>query len=463
MITTEDVVRATGGILLNGDMGIPFNGVCHDSRRLRAGELFVALKGPRFDGHRFVLEAFEKGAKGALVEYWPQEINIFELHRGLSIIKVPSTYRALQDLASYWRQRLSAKVVAVTGSCGKSTTKEMIATLLEPRFKVAKSPGNWNNLVGVPLSILNSPEGSEVLVLELATNRPGEIARLTEIVSPEVAVLVSVYPSHLEGLKDLEGVLKEKLALFERAPSNAVLVYPYDQKEVREKALEICQHRVAGCLSFGLEEGANLRASDLRLTREGTEFRLSFRDRKALVRIPLLGEHFVRDALAAAATALALGLSFEEVTEGLSGVHTLPHRLELRPLGRHLVLDDTYNANPASLEAACKVVAALKDGFEQTVAVVGDMKELGLHSQPLHEEAGRQLARVFDLILALGEETQALVRAAGGKARHFEDRTSLLEALKEELSRPTLILVKGSRAMKMEEVISRLEELGTGG
>ncbi len=458
MITTEDVIRATGGILLNGDMGIPFSGVSHDSRTIKAGELFVALKGPRFDGHQFVLEAFSRGAKGALVEYWPQEINIFELHRALSIIKVSNTQKALEDLASYWRKKLSAKVVAITGSCGKSTTKEMIAGLLERRFRVAKSPGNWNNLIGVPLSILNTPEETEVLVLELATNRPGEIARLTEISSPDVAVLVSVYPSHLEGLGDLEGVLREKLAICEKAPSPTVFVYPYDQEEVRRRVREICQHRVSWSLSFGLSEGANLRAQNLRLTPRGTEFELTFRDRRAQVKLPLVGEHFVRDSLAAAAAALALGLSFEEVVEGLSQVKTLPHRLELKPLGKHLLIDDTYNANPASLEAACQVAAELKDGFEQAIAVVGDMKELGASSKKFHQEAGRLLAEVFDQIFALGEESQELARAAGTKARHFRDPKGLLEALKDEISLPSLILVKGSRAMKMEEIVAALEE-----
>ncbi|NPB09783.1 MAG: UDP-N-acetylmuramoyl-tripeptide--D-alanyl-D-alanine ligase [Thermodesulfobacteria bacterium] len=458
MITTEQVVRATGGILLNGDMNIPFSGVSHDSRTIKPGELFVAIRGPRYDGHRFVLDAFSRGAKGALVEYWPEDINIFELHRALSIIKVPDTRRALEDLAAYWRKQLGAKVVAVTGSCGKSTTKEMIASLLAPHFRVAKSPGNWNNLIGVPLSILNTPPETEVLVLELATNRPGEIARLTEIASPDVAVLVSVHPSHLEGLGDFEGVLKEKLALFEKAPSNAVLVYPYDQEEVRNRARDICQNRVAWCLSFGLGEGANVRAKDLEFSKEGTAFRLVFRDREAPVRLPLLGEHFVRDALAAAAAALALGLSFEEVARGLSQVETLSRRLEMRSLGPHLLLDDTYNANPASLEAACQVASKLKDGFSKAIAVVGDMKELGEASKELHEEAGRKLAQVFDRVFAVGEEAAALASAAGSKARHFQSKEELLEALKGELEEPSLVLVKGSRAMKMEEIVSALEE-----
>jgi len=457
MITTEDVIRATGGLLLNGDMRISFPRVVHDSRHVEPGDLFVALKGPRFDGHDFVLEAISSGAKGALVEYWPQEVNIFELHRAISIIKVRDTLKALGDLAAYKRERLTAQVVAITGSCGKSTTKEMLATLLAPRFKVAKNPGNWNNLIGAPLSLLNAPEEAQILILEIATNRPGEISRLTEITKPNVAVLVSVHPSHLEGLGSFEGVLKEKLSLFEAAPKNAVFVYPYDQTEVQESLKEMISARTAQCLSFGLKEGANVRAVDLRLSPRGTEFRLLYRGQAEDTFVPLFGQHFVLDALAASAAALVFGLSLREVAQGLKEVSSLPGRLEPKRLGPHLILDDTYNANPASLEAACEVARGLKDDFVQAIAVVGDMKELGASSKDWHLKAGEALAQVFDVVLALGEEVQALAQGAGKKARVFPNKETLVEELRKLLREPSLVLVKGSRAMRMEEIVTALE------
>ncbi len=457
MITTEDVVRATGGLLLNGDMKISFARVVHDSREVEPGDLFIALKGPRFDGHDFVLEAIEAGAKGALVEYWPQTVNIFELHKAISIIKVKDTLRALGDLAAYWRERLPSRVVSITGSCGKSTTKEILSALLSPSFKVAKNPGNWNNLIGTPLTILNVPEDTEVLIQEIATNQPGEIARLTEITKPNVAVLVSVHPSHLEGLGDLEGVLHEKLALFKKAPLNAVFIYPFDQPEVRSRLREMISARTAQCLSFGFEEGANVRGSDLRLFPQGTEFRLHFKGQEVPAFIPLLGRHFVHDALAACAAALVFGLSLEEVAGRLKGVSTLPGRLEPKPIGPHLLLDDTYNANPASVVAACEVAQALKGKFERAIAVMGDMKELGASSRKWHLKAGQALAAVFDLVLAQGEEAEALVQGAGEKGLLFSSKEELLEQLQRNLRGPSLVLVKGSRATKMEEIVWALE------
>ncbi len=456
MITTEDVVRATGGILLNGDMRISFTGVSTDSRTVKPGELFVALKGARFDGHQFVLEAFENGAKGAIVSRWPENMNIFDLHRALSLIQVEDTLKALGDLAALVRKRFSGRVIGITGSCGKSTTKELLAQILTGHFKVVKNPGNWNNLIGVPLSIFQAPERADVWVLELATNQPGEIARLTEIVDPDVAVLVSVHPSHLEGLGDLKGVLREKLALFEGAKIGSTLIYPYDQPEVRERVRSLSSgHRF---LSFGFEEGAEVRADKLRLDRRGTHFGLIYQGEEVEVSLPLFGRHFVLDALAAAAAALALGLRLSQVAERLSQGRTLSGRLELKPLGKHLLLDDTYNANPASLEAACEVVKALAGEFSRRIAVIGDMKELGQAAEELHQEAGKRLSSVFDYVLAVGDYAQAIAQGAGSKAEVFSDKEGLIERLLSLLDQPSLILVKGSRAMRMEEVIQALEE-----
>jgi UDP-N-acetylmuramoyl-tripeptide--D-alanyl-D-alanine ligase len=456
MITTEDVIRATGGLLLNGDMRIFFHGVSTDSRTIRPGELFVALKGPHFDGHDFVLAALEEGAKGAIISRWPKDINVFELHKALSIIQVRDTLSALGDLAAYVRRRFSGPVVGITGSSGKSTTKELLATVLSERFEVAKNPGNWNNLIGVPLSILNAPETAEAWVLELATNQPGEIARLTEIASPTVAVLVGVSPAHLEGLGSFEGVLREKLAIFEKAPAQALWVFPFDQEEVRVRVEDMARGR--NLLGFGLAEGARVRAEGLRFTAEGTTFRLLHGGEEVEVRLPLLGKHFVHDALAAAAAALALGLSLPEIAQGLSRGKTLPHRLEPKRLGPHLVLDDTYNANPASLAAACEVVAAFHGPFAKKIAVIGDMKELGEEAFRLHEEAGRRLAGVFDHVLAVGELAEALARGAGAKAEVFTEEEALLERLFALMDEPSLVLVKGSRAMQMEKFVHALEE-----
>ncbi len=458
IITTEDLIRATGGVLLNGDMGIFFHGVSTDSRQIRPGELFVALKGPRFDGHDFVLQALEEGAKGALVSRWPEDINIFELHRAISLVQVKDTLKALGDLAAYMRRSFSGPVVGITGSFGKSTTKELLAGILNKAIgKVAKSPGNWNNLIGVPLSILNAPEGAEAWVLELATNQPGEIARLTEIVSPTVALLVGVGRAHLEGLGNFQGVLEEKLSLFTKAPAGAFLVYPFDQPEVREEVSRRFAQRPR--LGFGLEPGAEVQARDIQFGPEGMQFELCYQGKGVSISLPLWGRHFVYDALAAAAAALALGVSLEQVAQGLAEGQSLPHRLSPKKIGPHLVLDDTYNANPDSLAAACALAQELGQGFVQKIAVLGDMKELGDQAGDLHREAGARVAQVFDHVLAVGSWSRDLAQGAGKKAQAFDDKESLWQALKALLKEgPSLVLIKGSRAMRMEEILAKMEE-----
>ncbi len=458
IVTTEDLIRATGGVLLNGDMGIFFHGVCTDSRQIKPGELFVALKGPRFDGHDFVAHALEQGAKGALVSHWPEDINIFEIHRALSLVQVKDTLKALGDLAAYMRRGFSGPVVGITGSFGKSTTKELLAAILTKAYaQVAKNPGNWNNLIGVPLSILNALESAQAWVLELATNQPGEIARLTEIVSPTVALLVGVGRAHLEGLGSFEGVLEEKLALFEKAPAGAFLVYPFDQPEVQDRVAQSFSQRPT--LSFGLKDGADLKAERVEFSPEGMVFDLCYQGETMRVRLPLWGYHFVYDALAASAAAVALGVPLEKIVQGLAQGQTLSHRLQPKKIGPHLVLDDTYNANPDSLAAACAVARELAQEFGQKIAVVGDMKELGESAAELHREAGALLAEVFDCVLAIGHWATEVVQGAGAKGKALPDKEALVQELWGLLEgQSSLVLVKGSRAMRMEEIVKRMEE-----
>lgn len=455
MITTEDVVRATGGVLLNGDMKISFRRVIQDSRQVRPGDLFVALKGPRFDGHDFVLAAIEAGAKGALVEYWPKNINIFELHRAISIIRVKDTLKALGDLAAYRRRQLKATVVGITGSCGKSTTKEFLTQLLKGHGAYG-NPGNWNNLIGAPLSLLNAPEEARFLVFELATNRPGEIGRLAEIINPHVSLLLGVKPAHLEGFSDFGALLREKLSLFEK--TMGPIVFPHDQEEIRETVEKEFEDRPRK--SFGLREGADFSARNIKVTPRGTSFELLAEGEVFPLTIPLLGRHFVLDLLAALATASFLGEDFRALLPRVPELKTLPRRLELKEARGLSLLDDTYNANPASLKAGVEVVAALRPFYQRAVAVVGDMKELGPESKAFHQEAGRMLAEVFDEILAVGEEASEIAKVSGEKGKFFPEKEALKDYLARGLREGDLVYVKGSRAMKLDELVDQLVEGG---
>ncbi|OAG27988.1 UDP-N-acetylmuramoyl-tripeptide--D-alanyl-D-alanine ligase [Thermodesulfatator autotrophicus] len=452
MISTEDVVKATGGVLLNGDMGITFTGVSHDTRTIKPGELFVAIKGPRFDGHDFVLEAIEKGARGALVSYWPENINIFELHKAVSIVKVPDTLKALGDLAAYWRKKLNAKVFAISGTCGKTTTKEILATLLED-YQTFKTPWNWNNLIGLPLTILNTPLEAQFLVLELGTNIPGEIARLTEIASPEVAIFLGSAPSHLEGLGTPENVFKEEIDVLLKA-SQATWVYPYDSSETRDFIASL--NHQGREISFGFEKGADLKGEIIKVSLDGTQVKIYYQNDIYDARIPLLGKPFVFDTLAALAGALGTGLDLQELITKLEKLKSPPHRLEPKRGDNFWVLDDTYNANPASFKAAAEVLAAIKPQFSKVLAVVGDMKELGEKASFYHDEVGRMLAEVCDQILAIGEYAKDLARGGGEKVKVFSDKAALLEELRQVIVPETLVFVKGSRAMAMEKIVEEL-------
>lgn len=453
MISTEEIVRATGGVLLNGDMGICFSGVTQDSRRVTPGNLFVALAGPRFDGHDYVLQAIEAGARGALVSYWPENINIFELHRAISVIKVPDTLKALGDLAAYYRRKKNARVLALTGSCGKTSTKEFLATLLGVRNKVYKNPGNWNNLIGLPLSILNVAD-EDTWVLELGTSFPGEIARLTEIASPEIALLLGVKPAHLEGLETMEKLLQEKLALFEEAP-RAYWVYPADQEEIKNWVL--AQNKDEK-ISFGFCKDADVRGEVLEITPQGTKFKLEVFGKSYEAFIPLLGKHFVFDVLGALAACLAAGEEIETVLPRLKDLKTIDHRLQLRKIGPFYVIDDAYNANPGSFAAACEVLSAIGPKFSKVIAAVGDMKELGDQTEAFHKEVGRRLASVCDEVYAVGKFALWYQKGGGDKVKTFAEKEALYAALKKNLVANSLLLVKGSRAAAMEEIIAKLEE-----
>ena len=453
-LNLAEAARAIG-IAENPDWsGIHLAGVSTDTRTIRPGELFVALRGENFDGHQFLKAAFDQGASAAVVETGTRT------PAGRVCLKIADTLRALGDLAAHMRGRQPLKVIAVTGSNGKTTTKEMLVRILERRYEVLSNTGNLNNLVGLPLTLFRLRPEHEVAVLEMGMNRPGEIARLTKIAAPDVGLITCVAPAHLEGLGSIEGVARAKGELFAGLSPDALGAVNLDDPLVVKQARPLAGRMV----TFGFHPRADMRAINVtQRSLRRTSFTLVTPQADVPVRFPLLGRHNVGNALAAAAAAWALGFSPARIATGLDDFPPFPGRLELKPLpGRIYLLDDTYNANPASTRAALEVLARLR-GRGRAVAVLGDMLELGPKTADMHRSVGESAAQLgVDLLAAVGSEAKHVVRAAEqhasppAQAVGFKDTSSAADWLTNHLKPNDRVLVKGSRGMRMEYIVKRL-------
>ena len=426
---------------------VVFRGVSTDSRTTAPGALFVAVRGPNFDGHDFVGRARARGAAAALVERTP---NV-----SIPFIQVRDSVRALGALAAAWRRRFRDLVlVGVTGSNGKTTVKEMVAAIFRTLGPVSATRGNLNNEIGVPLTLCDLDAEHRTAVVELGANHRGEIADLTTLVRPSVGVITLCAPAHLEGFGSIEGVARAKGELFEHLPHDAAAVVNADDPYAglwRELA------RPRRCISFGAGAGADVR---VRAAVSGAG-----RQRVALdtpsggleVDLALPGAHNACNAGAAAAAAIAAGAGIDAIREGLAAVRPAKGRLESKcgPRGAEII-DDTYNANPASLRAGLRVLGAKP---APRWLVLGDMAELGPEGANLHAEAGHH-ARVHGVerLLVIGELSVESARAFGDGATHFADCAALVDRLRDELPDGATVLVKGSRSMAMERVVEAIAE-----
>ena len=420
-----------------------FHGVGIDSRRIAPGTLFIALPGTRTDGHDFVADAKERGAPAALVSR-PGPY-------ALPVLRVPDTAAALRDLARGWRSRCCPKVIAVTGSNGKTTVKEMLAAILRKEGRTLATRGNLNNELGVPLTLLELDPAHEALVVELGANRPGEIGRLTALSRPRVGVITQCAPAHLEGFGSVEGVARAKAELFQSMALDAVAVV-----NAEDSFGALCGELAAPrrVLTFGFGAGAEVRGVWRPAEAGG---RLEVHDGAASMEIvlKLAGRHNATNALAAAAAAFAAGCDRESVRAGLAGMRPVPGRLEPHALRCGVTLiDDTYNANPASLHAALEVLSAHEG---RRWLVLGDMGELGPEGALHHAEAADSARRAgVERLYTIGCLSRAASRRFGRGAAHFESREALIEALVRDFPPRVTVLVKGSRAMRMEGVVRAL-------
>ncbi|MBW2272044.1 MAG: UDP-N-acetylmuramoyl-tripeptide--D-alanyl-D-alanine ligase [Deltaproteobacteria bacterium] len=456
--TTSEIVDWTGGELLAGDGGERFRGVSIDTRSIAAGDLFIAIAGPNFDAHRFLDQALDAGAGGLVVEAGRGSLSAAA--RELPCVAVPDTTRALGDLARGHRSRFAGPVVALTGSSGKTTTKEMCAAVLSVSAPCLKTEGNLNNDFGLPLTLLRREAEHRRVVVELGMNHRGEIARLAEIAQPDVAVLTNIGSAHIEHLGSTEEIAAEKGDLFAALDARGVAVANRDDPLVSEQAKR-CRGRVLG---YGRSPEADVRGEEVRYLDEGAyAFQLATASDRVEVEVAGLGETTVINALAAAATGVACGLELAEVARGLAAYRPPGGRMTRRELsGGATLIDDTYNANPQSMQAALESLARLK-GRGRATAVLGDMGELGDSGEAAHVATGARAGELgVDFLVALGKNASAYAKGArdAGMASariHLARDHAEAGRIARDLAGPEdWILVKGSRAARMERVVELL-------
>lgn len=459
-LTAAEVATLVGGAQERGAADTVLRGAAIDSRMVAPGMLFVALPGANTDGHRFIGAAFQRGAAGAVVSQ-----RSVEAPPEAVVIRVQDPLLALHKLARGIRDRQRLRVVGITGSVGKTSTKELAAAVAARAFRTAKSPENWNTEIGVPLVLANMPGDREVAVLEMAMRGPGQIRELVEIARPEIGVVTNVGESHLDFFPTREALAAAKGELVEGLPRDGCAILNADDP----LAWSLRSRTTARVLSFGMEQGEVRALAARPIPMQGTTFRLATPAGEAQVTLRLPGRHSVRNALAAAAVGVALGIDPPEIAAGLALAVPLPMRLEIVRVDGIVVVSDVYNSSPQSLAAALDTLDEI-DGAPR-IAVLGDMKELGARSPEAHRLAGREAARRrLDLLVAFGPlaaELAAGAREVGGvPVEHTERIDEVVDILHRTVAPGSVVLIKGSRAMAMERITRALgqrEPTGTSG
>ncbi len=470
MLTLADLLEALTGTRPPQAERRPITDAVIDSRRAIPGSLFIAIPGAHLDGHDFVADAFQRGASYALIEHQvAADLPVLDLRsagwnaQGASLappycLRVENTLQALQTTARFWRSRMQhVRVVGITGSVGKSTTKEVTAGVLSARYRTLKNDGNFNNEIGLPLTLLRLSEGHQRAVLEMGFYVPGEIAFLCEIARPHIGVVTNIGTVHAERAGSQQAIFEGKSELVQSLPPEGVAILNQDDPWVRQMA----RHTQARVFTYGLTPEADLWADRIEgLGLEGVRFRLHYGHDTLYFRVPMIGRHSVHTALRAAAVGLAEGLGWQEIVQGLRGGHAQLRLVAVRSASGALLLDDTYNASPASTLAALNLLEELEG---HKIAVLGDMLELGPYERQGHRMVGLRAAEVADELITVGPRAHLIAsaaRSAGMPRRRItevEETSQVIALLRDRLTQEDVVLVKGSRSMHMETIVSALE------
>ena len=470
MLTFADAIEALTDVRL--DAGTIITEAAIDSRQVIPGSLFVAIPGERTDGHDFLPQAFRRGASLALIQRdVANTVRVLDLRNGLSpdsrpdltpplCLRVDNSLAALQRIARFWRRKLSLRVIGITGSVGKSTTKEVVAQVLSQHYRTLKNPGNLNNEIGLPLTMLRLGPGYERAVLEMGFYVPGEIAFLCDIALPQVGVVTNIGTVHAERAGSQEAIARGKAELVQNLPAapEGTAVLNFDDPYVRRME-EKTRARV---FFYGLSPESNLWADQVEgLGLDGIRFRLHYEREIMHVHLPMIGRHSVETALRAAAVGLVEGMDWQSILNGLGQGHTQLRLVAVRSESGALILDDTYNASPESMLASLNLLSEVE--AQRRIAVLGDMLELGPYERQGHEMVGLRAAQVADLLVTLGPRAHVIAEAArraGMKPTavvEFEDSKETIRWLQDNLAETDAALIKGSHGLRMDRIISAVE------
>ncbi|HXP36041.1 MAG TPA: UDP-N-acetylmuramoyl-tripeptide--D-alanyl-D-alanine ligase [Chthoniobacterales bacterium] len=448
LLSILQIAELSGAKVEQGDGKISIERISTDSRTIKKGELFVALRGENFDGHKFVEATAKAGAAGAIVDLkWRGKVPA-----KFAIVRAKDTLLAYQNLAANYRKALSIKVLAITGSNGKTSTKDFAASVLGRKFRVTKTQGNFNNHVGLPRTILEATSNDEVAVWEIGMNHPGEVAPLAKIAAPDAAIITNIGVAHIEFMGTRQAIAKEKGALAEAVAAEGAVILNADDPFSKG----IAERTRAHVIFAGTKDGT-VRAIDIQQSADGSEFTIIEGAHRCRAQLPVPGLHMVQNALLAVAAGRAFGLSLEEAAAGLASAPLTKARLQIKEINGVQFLDDSYNANPDSMKAALQTLVEL-DTDGKRIAVLGEMRELGKESERGHEEVGEAAAAFgIDHLIGIGEMGATISHAAekaGLEKSTVVGSTSEAAGLLLEIAAPgDLILIKGSRLARMEDVI----------
>lgn len=443
----KEIIEATGGMLLSGNINEDIHGFTQDTRQIQQGDMYIPLIGENNDGHQFIEQAFEKGARAVITSQvidYPKK----------NVILVPDTLQALTDMAAYLREHRHVKVVGITGSVGKTSTKDMIYAVVSTQYHALKTLGNYNNHIGLPLTILRHRD-EEVMVLEMGMNHLGEIRHLTKIAKPDVAVITNVGTAHIGELGSRENILKAKMEIVEGLSSQGVLIINDDNDLLH--GVEENGYRM---IRVGKNEDCQLRAHHIQLLLEESYFDLDYQNQTYHVHVPVSGEHFVTNALLAIAVGLSLKIDIKKCIAGIEQFELTQKRMDVIELAQDIkVIDGTYNANLDSMKSSLDVLAQYP---QRKIAILADMLELGEYTQAFHEEVGEYVAKKhIDQLWCVGQASQWMALKAqehGVETYHFENNQQLIDALKNHLQDHDVILLKGSNGMHLQEIVEYLKE-----
>lgn len=460
-ITAEDVVEICNGELICGSLDTVFDNFCKDTRELVPGDIYIGIKGERYDGNEIYEEALEKGAKACILQGIIIPDNIKERYQDRTIILVDNTIRALQKLAAYKRSMYDIPVIAITGSVGKTSTKDIIASVMSKEYRVLKTEGNYNNQLGVPLTILRLRENHTAMVIELGMNQLGEISQLTNIVKPTVAVITNIGTAHIGNLGSRENILKAKLEILEGLQSDGKVVINNDNDLLHNWSMN--SNGRYDVVTYGMENVSNVMAYHTVLTEEGSTYHVDIKGKTYEVNIGIGGNHFVSNSLCAIAVGRIFNIGMENILDGIAHFELTKRRMQVEKLPNNVtIINDCYNANYDSMKAAIEYLSKMTN--EHKIAVLGDMLELGEYSETLHRKVGEVVFRnQIDILITIGTEAKYIANEAyqcGMNQQNiypFEDNhTAILELKRLIQNGDVSVLIKASNGMNFQEIFQEI-------